>query len=83
MGGGRGGGRGRRERGKGVVYAYEAYEAKKRGGGIALSFASPENEKYYYSIYDVITWEFFSKESRIYYYRGWPFSYISAIAFIL
>ena len=27
-----GGGRGRRERGKGVVYAYEAYEAKKKGG---------------------------------------------------
>ena len=25
------GGRGRRERGKGVVYAYEAYEAKKKG----------------------------------------------------
>ena len=39
-----GGGRGRRERGKGVVYAYEAYEAKKTRGKIALSFASPKKE---------------------------------------
>ena len=31
IGGGMGGGRGRRERGKGVVYAYEAYEAQKKG----------------------------------------------------
>jgi hypothetical protein len=40
---------------------------QKKGGKIALSFASPEKEKYYYFIYDVITWDFFSKESRIYY----------------
>jgi len=56
---------------------------QKKRGKIALSFASPEKGKYYYFIYDVITWEEISKESRIYYYRGWPFLYISAIAFIL
>jgi len=30
---------------------------QKRGGKIALSFASPEKEKYFLFIYEVITWE--------------------------
>ena len=40
---------------------------QKKGGKIALSFASPEKEKYYYFIYDVITWEKFHKRSSTYY----------------
>jgi hypothetical protein len=43
---------------------------KKKGGKIALSFASPEKEKYYYFIYDVITWEKILKRSSIYYSGG-------------
>ena len=40
---------------------------QKKGGKIALSFASPEKEKYYYFIYDVITWEKNLKRSSTYY----------------
>ena len=40
---------------------------QKKGGKIALSFASPEKEKYYYFIYDVITWEKILKRSSTYY----------------
>jgi hypothetical protein len=40
---------------------------KKKGGEIALSFASPEKEKYHYFIYDVITWEKFLKRFSTYY----------------
>ena len=34
---------------------------------IALSFASPEKEKCFLFIYEVITWEFFYKRSTIHY----------------
>jgi hypothetical protein len=45
-------------------------DRKKKGGGeIALSFASPEKEKYFLFIYEVITWEFFYKRSTNHYYR--------------
>ena len=36
---------------------------KKKGGEIALSFASPEKEKYFLFIYEVITWEKIYKRS--------------------
>jgi hypothetical protein len=51
--------------GKGVVYAYEAYEGFMKLMKIALSFASPEKEKYFLFIYDVITWEKISKRSSL------------------
>jgi hypothetical protein len=64
---------GRRERaegegaGKGVVYAYEPYEAKKRGEKLRCLLLPPEKEKYYYFIYDVITWGKILKRSSTYY----------------
>jgi hypothetical protein len=36
-------------------------------GKITLSFASPEKENYFFYIYDVITWEFFSKSAAYHY----------------
>jgi len=39
---------------------------QKKKAKIALSFASPEKENIFF-IYEVITWEFFSKRSSIYY----------------
>ena len=35
---------------------------------IALSFASPEKEKYFVYIYDVIAWEKLYKRFRLYYF---------------
>ncbi len=43
---------------KGVGYFYFIIKGK-----IKLSFASPEKEKLYIYIYDVITWNFFYKYS--------------------
>jgi hypothetical protein len=57
---------GQRERVRGE-YRFSSYEAKKKGGKIALSFASPEKENYYFYIYDVITWEKILKRCRHYY----------------
>ena len=48
--------------GGGVGYFYFIIKGK-----ITLSFASPEKEKYLFYIYEVITWENFHKEARIYY----------------
>ena len=44
---------------KGVGYFYFIIKGK-----ITLSFASPEKEKLYIYIYDVITWNFFYKLSE-------------------
>jgi hypothetical protein len=38
-----------------------------KGKNCALSFASPEKEKYFLFIYQVITWEKILKRSRNYY----------------
>ena len=39
------------------LYGFSSLVKQKRGGKIALSFASPEKEKYFLFIYEVITWE--------------------------
>ena len=51
MGGGRGRRGARRERG-----GFSSPMKQKVKGKIALSFASPEKEKYFLIIYEVITW---------------------------
>jgi len=43
------------------------YRIKIKKLKIALSFASPEKEKYFLFIYEVITWEKFHKRCRLYY----------------
>ena len=69
MGGGMGGGMGfefarrMREKVRGEYRFSSLIKQKKKGGEIALSFASPEKEKYFLFIYEVITWEKIYKRS--------------------
>jgi hypothetical protein len=46
----------RRERARGE-YRFSSLVKQKKKRKITLSFTSPEKEKYFFYIYDVITWE--------------------------
>ena len=50
------------------VYRFSSLVKQNKKLKIVLSFASPEKEKYFVYIYDVITWEKLYKRFRLYYF---------------